>query len=296
MTFAPYLGGTRFQFCELAAHFRLQYLIGAIICLAGLLVFGAWLWAIVAVLCVVVNIFEIFPTYFNKPSGDNNKEHTKLRLVFANVLYPNKDYAKFIKLINREKPDIFIAQEVTENWLNALETLRETYPFDIAKTEKHGGGIALFGKFALLHSEVISLGQENRQSLLVKFKLNEKIITLYTFHPQAPIRFSHFKYRNQQLAGATEIIKKLDTPVIVVGDMNTTIWSPFFKRFLKETKLLNARQGFGLLPSFPVWKFPIKFLMMPIDHCFVSADISVSDIRTGEPIGSDHLPIIIDIQ
>jgi endonuclease/exonuclease/phosphatase family metal-dependent hydrolase len=64
---------------------------------------------------------------------------------------------------------------------------------------------------------------------------------------------------------------------------------------LKETKLLNARQGFGLLPTFPVFKFPIAFLMMPIDHCFVSEDISVQKIRTCEYIGSDHLPLAVEL-
>jgi endonuclease/exonuclease/phosphatase family metal-dependent hydrolase len=35
--------------------------------------------------------------------------------------------------------------------------------------------------------------------------------------------------------------------------------------------------------------------MIPIDHCLVSPDIDVLRMRTGRNIGSDHLPIIVDM-
>jgi endonuclease/exonuclease/phosphatase (EEP) superfamily protein YafD len=34
----------------------------------------------------------------------------------------------------------------------------------------------------------------------------------------------------------------------------------------------------------------------PVDHCPVSDGIRVADARTGEPIGSDHLPLIVEIE
>jgi endonuclease/exonuclease/phosphatase (EEP) superfamily protein YafD len=58
---------------------------------------------------------------------------------------------------------------------------------------------------------------------------------------------------------------------------------------------VNVRDGFGLLPSWPTFLF-FKWLMLPLDHCLVSNDIRVADARTGEPIGSDHLPLIVEIE
>jgi hypothetical protein len=40
---------------------------------------------------------------------------------------------------------------------------------------------------------------------------------------------------------------------------------------------------------------PWPVLRIPIDHCLVSPDIGVLTMRTGRHIGSDHLPIIIDM-
>ena len=286
----------KFQYCELLAHFRLQFLIALTFCFTVLLVFASPFWAIAAFLGAAVNAFEIVPLYFGKSKHDNNKPLNAVRLVFANVLYGNENYEPFIKLVADEKPDIFVVQELTDGWLNALENLREIYPHYLARTEKRGGGIALFSKLPLLEKEIISLGHDYRQSIRVKFNAGEKCVALFTFHPHAPLHPAYFHHRNQQLAVAAEIINQLAAPLIVVGDLNTTVWSPFYKRFIKETNLVNAAQGFGLVPTFPVWKFPLEFLMIRIDQCFIRGDIFVKQIRTGRDIGSDHLPVIVDLE
>ena len=85
-------------------------------------------------------------------------------------------------------------------------------------------------------------------------------------------------------------IKLLPNPKIVVGDLNVTMWSPYFTELLEESNLLNARKGYGVVASWPT-QFPP--LMIPIDHCLTSPDIQVKEIRLLGNIGSDHLPIML---
>jgi endonuclease/exonuclease/phosphatase (EEP) superfamily protein YafD len=77
----------------------------------------------------------------------------------------------------------------------------------------------------------------------------------------------------------------------VLGDLNMTVWSPYYKSFVEKTKLHNTRTGFGILPTWPA-QSPLLFI--PLDHCLVSEDIKVLHTRTGRNVGSDHLPLITD--
>jgi endonuclease/exonuclease/phosphatase family metal-dependent hydrolase len=97
----------------------------------------------------------------------------------------------------------------------------------------------------------------------------------------------------------------VNNPVVIAGDLNITMWSPYYKRFISKTGLRNARQGFGILPSWPVKTtyphyskippFMSWLISIPIDHCLISPELKVSKIRTGANVNSDHLPLIIDL-
>lgn len=111
-------------------------------------------------------------------------------------------------------------------------------------------------------------------------------------HPHVPIRKTVFKLRNQQLAELGDYVAQIKTPVVVVGDLNITMWSPYYQRFVRQTGLRNARYGFGILPT---WPTIIPLLYIPIDHFMVSPEIQVVNLRTGDRVGSDHLPLITDL-
>ena len=71
------------------------------------------------------------------------------------------------------------------------------------------------------------------------------------------------------------------------------MWSPYFAGLVHDSGLRDARMGFGLKTSWPI---PLpSFLRLPIDHCLVSKDIHVERFEIGSRTGSDHLPIIIDL-
>jgi endonuclease/exonuclease/phosphatase (EEP) superfamily protein YafD len=83
--------------------------------------------------------------------------------------------------------------------------------------------------------------------------------------------------------------------VIIAGDLNVSMWSPFYRSLIKRSGLHNARQGFGILPTQSGISPQFAIFSAPIDHCLVSSDIQVKNFRLGRHIGSDHLPIIADL-
>ena len=80
-----------------------------------------------------------------------------------------------------------------------------------------------------------------------------------------------------------------------MGDLNISMWSPYYRSTIEGSGLRNARQGLGILPTHSIVAPQIAALSAPLDHCLVSSDIQVKDFRLGPAIGSDHLPIIAEL-
>lgn len=103
---------------------------------------------------------------------------------------------------------------------------------------------------------------------------------------------SYFSYRNNHFKEINQWLKKQKTPLVLLGDLNCTSFSPSFEYLKEGTNLKNAREGFGIYGS---WNTKIPLLSIPIDHCLVSERIGVSDFYTSEDYSSDHLGIICQI-
>jgi endonuclease/exonuclease/phosphatase family metal-dependent hydrolase len=82
--------------------------------------------------------------------------------------------------------------------------------------------------------------------------------------------------------------------VVVMGDFNTTPWSGRYKQFLQDSDLRNSLRGFGLQPT---WHAALPSpLMIAIDHCLHSPSIRTLNRATGANIGSDHLPLLVELR
>ena len=97
--------------------------------------------------------------------------------------------------------------------------------------------------------------------------------------------------RNDHLDSLANTSRLIQGPVMLIGDLNLSTWSPYFDDLIKTSGLKDSRKGFGIQATWPV-KFPL--LRIPIDHCLVSPSVSISNWARGPDIGSDHFPIIID--
>jgi endonuclease/exonuclease/phosphatase (EEP) superfamily protein YafD len=94
------------------------------------------------------------------------------------------------------------------------------------------------------------------------------------------------------LESARKWLEAQTHPALLVGDLNLTMFSPEYRRFTKDLHLKNARKGFGPLGTWPAW---VPFARLPLDHCLVQGDLAVVNCMVGPDIGSDHLPIIVDL-
>jgi len=169
-----------------------------------------------------------------------------------------------------------------------------TLQYSAANHDK-GSGIALYSRLPI-DSNLLELGEgDARPGIQASLKINETKINIVSFHPRAPIRKGHFALRNQMLASAATCLLALPNPKICIGDFNMSPWSYYYQNFLRQTQLKDARKANGLMPSWPTFLM-LRWLMIPIDHCLISRDIRVLEIKTGQRVGSDHLPLVVDLK
>jgi endonuclease/exonuclease/phosphatase (EEP) superfamily protein YafD len=117
-------------------------------------------------------------------------------------------------------------------------------------------------------------------------------LTIVATHPASPKKAWEFADRKRQLAEVGKLARNTAGPVVVVGDLNTTSWSPYFQDLLATSGLLDSRRGFGVEASWP--RASLALMRIPIDHCLVSPEVSVLDRWIGEDVGSDHRPIVVE--
>lgn len=288
-------------FLELTSHFQLQYLIISFLLFCLLLFTRKKSLILIGLLCVALILIEILPWYIPQTEL-KPEEATQLRVFLSNVNTQNKDYSRVISLVREERPNIAVFIEVTDAWVKQLESLHDILPYSVSKANSYDYGIVVFSQLPLDNTEIKFFGTNKRASILGNLSIKGQVISLIATHPPPPVKPAWFESRNNQLDEISQYIQQLTNPVLMVGDLNITMWSPYYKRFVRQTGLRNARQGFGILPSWPTKEAdsrisPVLSLLLsiPIDHCLISPEIKVLNIRTGPNVGSDHLPVITDL-
>lgn len=274
---------------QLFTHFKLQYLVVSVLLCVAFALLRQPLYAGGLLIAVGLNASLVIPWYVSdtRSAGDN-----QLKLIHANVLSTNTNYEALFKLVDAEKPDVVLLQEVSPEWLMALDALREEFPYSYAEARSGNFGIALFSRVPFTSSSHVDSPPLGYPTVIATLDLGGESLRLVGTHPSIPLGQQLYKDRNEQLASIGPLLTGDDGPCMLVGDLNASMWDLNYRSLEEETGLRNARNGFGVVPTWPTF---MPFAMIPIDHVLVSDDIGVVEMRSGPRIGSDHLPLIVTL-
>ena len=293
LIFVISLLGRYFYLCELIGNFR-AYILGMLVP-CGLILWSvgkrkralmygaATLWSCIGVLT------PILPSFSQPPPGNEI-----VKIMSFNVLGENHEIDHVVERIHQHDPDVVTILEYANHWPPGLEKLNDDYPYRLTEPRWHGFGIAIFSKRPIKSPNVTLITRDVTDNPLstVVIEVDGQPIRLAGLHLLSPMNRRRLKIRNRQLEEIADVLNREDLPTIVMGDFNCTPWSPFLRDFLKATDLRDSRQGFGYQAS---WNADKSFLMIPIDHAFVSPEIHVHSRQLGEFAGSDHYPLIFEI-
>lgn len=284
---AGYFGGFEL-WLELTVHFRLQYLVLSLILLVILAIYRRGRWCLLCLFCLSLNAAEIVPWYLNQSDVTISPSAETIKVMQSNIFSSNQNYEELINLIEERKPQILVVQELNSDWVEELEKIKDILPHSFILPQENNFGMGIYSIFPLENQSTKWLTAQIPE-LSADVEIAGKKINLTAIHPVPPINESYFYLRNQQLEETSKYLRQRDELKIVLGDFNLTMWSPIYRKFTRKTGLVNARLGFGVLPTWPTNILPLR---IPLDHCLVSPEIIVTKIEVGENVGSDHLPLI----
>ena len=288
---APFLSRL-FWYLDLLSHFRFQYLVLSIFLTIGFLFFKNKVYLAMSVVGVLINSVFVIPvlTQTNNTSGELHQN--SLKLFHANVLTSNNEYKKLIAQITEESPDIILLQEVDQQWVASLAAIKSKYKFSIEVPRNDNFGMALFSKIPIQEYQIHDWTDLEIPAIEAAFNLADQTLRIITTHPPPPVNKYYYDAGTAEFEAIASTMKGKEYASIVIGDLNTTIWSEQYKTLESSTGLVNVSNGFGLIPTWPTNLIP---LMIPIDHCLVSNHFNVINVKTGNDFGSDHLPLIVEL-
>lgn len=277
---------------ELLTHFKAQLAAGALVLAIVALGIRVYRAAALCALVFAVNAAYLVPYVMPQPKAAV-AESDSWRILSANVSFRNRQYEALRRLIEETRPDVIGLVEVDSEWAEQLSPLYGEYPYRIVRPHDRAFGFALLSRTPVTEAagSPYRRGDMNA-ALLVELELGEHSIDLTLAHVMAPTSPSASALRNQQLADLSDIIRGNGLRhQVLIGDLNITPWSPYYRLVEADAGLVAGGRGDGYLGT---WPTSPSILRIPIDHCLLSGGLETDSIRLGPDIGSDHLPLIID--
>jgi endonuclease/exonuclease/phosphatase (EEP) superfamily protein YafD len=189
--------------------------------------------------------------------------------------------------------DIVVLLEATEPLQNFLTADVSKYPYSVGQSLDTGAGFLLYSKYPLCETVVHPNGVSNIETITTTVQSNAGEFSLVAAHPVRPGLRHGNRLNEQELSTIGTIVQSLQGDVVVIGDLNTTMWSDGYKKFVTETKLRNLRQGIGVMPTYGFMFKPI--FSIPIDHCLVLGNVNGVSFNSMSLDGSDHEAIIANL-
>ena len=277
---------------DLAANFRVQYVVIDVLLAVAFVIRRKHIWWLALAACAVFSAWPVLP-YMALPIdavAATPASHHTIKILSANVLFENHSAKRLLAIVREESPDIVLLVEYTPEWAAQVEELRATYPYRLEGPIKSPWGIALFSRLPFDSSKAIPVGPSYGVQASVRTPDGPlMVIGTHLASPTTPWRAG---VRNSQLDSLATRVARVSGPVVVVGDLNITPYSPLFQDWLARTGLTDTRRGRTLSPSWPV-QLPI--VGVPIDHCVVSHGVMIVRHRGLPAFGSDHYPILAEL-
>lgn len=244
--------------------------------------------------------FQVYPFTFLakkqviKAMRPNSEK--SITLFIGNVFQDNRQAEEYLSSIQSVDPDLILLVETDAWWAERAEIFQDDYPHSLLVPLENTYGMLLYSKFELIDASIKFLVEKDIPSVHTCVKLpSGDLIRFHGLHPTPPVPGENPRSteRDKEILKVARAAKKSELPVIVAGDLNDVAWSYTTLLFSKISGLLDPRRGRGFFNTFHAQHRLMRF---PLDHIFCSTDFTLLDIKRMPNCGSDHFPMLIQLQ
>jgi endonuclease/exonuclease/phosphatase (EEP) superfamily protein YafD len=280
---------------EVLSQPRPQYALGLLVCLpVALLRFrrAAWL----SLIPLLWNVATFAPLYAGAPAAAHGRATTVLHYNLDNTI---SDHAAAFAYLRGQPAEILSLQELTPELDRRLEAELPGYQvvYRHPMPNSHGSALLLRrdAPIALVSAEIVHLPDSSvRPIIAAVLEIERREVAFLSLHVIRPVSEWNSGYQQLEFDAAAawgRAQQAQGRPVLMIGDFNSTPWSPHFRRLLRAGQLEDSARGFGEQPTWPA-TLPDP-LRIPIDQCVHSAEITITSRAAGPFLGSDHTPIVV---
>lgn len=262
---------------ELFVHFLPLYTLALGLLWLPLALHSRDRWALGAgSLALLWNLLCLIPLYLTPRSAAPPAG----RLLLSNVLTSNPVPDRLLAYLSCRQADVVVLLEVSPDWIGRLEPVLTQYPGQLLLPRQDNFGLALLSRQPLKNVE------QREFWAAADTRVAGRDLRILAAHPPPPISGWAWQLRNQVI---DEVAQQLSGDFALLGDFNDTPWAPTMGPLRRRARL--ARHG--LLPSWPTMlPEPVR---IPIDQIWLGERIVPFASRLGPPVGSDHLPLEVEI-
>lgn len=228
----------------------------------------------------------------NQIETDKGLNQQKLGVLFANVYTANTQYQDLKKTISNYKPDLIGLVEINREWIRELNLSGE-YPYHFEIPREDNFGIAIYSKYPFNEEAQSNFGEDIAPAIFSVVRLpNNKNLNITVLHCMPPLSQDALYHNRLLLRRVASKVRFTEDPTIIMGDLNATPYSSYYKRIVNWANLRNAFWGAGLIRTWNVWN---PLIRLQLDHIFIKGSINVKKSQVLDAFGSDHLPLYVEL-
>ncbi|MHA7777060.1 endonuclease/exonuclease/phosphatase family protein [Roseibium sp. M-1] len=253
-----------------------------------------------------------------KPLGPVAAGDRPLKVISINIEHLFLGDKVLASFLEKEQPDVVVIEETL--WY-LQERRWERFGLPVGGAGENGfpqylkvgdlGGLAVYSRFPIIGEESRIIKGDVPPGTNVYFDGDRELMSLtldtgaapfhlLVIHPDSPRSKARWQNKQRYFDEVDAVIDGLKAEngdnILAIGDWNSSPWSARFQETLSRNGLKTAYPGGWPQTTRFFFNYRLHWILgAPVDQFAVSKDLQVVNVSLGPDVGSDHLPLIVEL-